>query len=296
MNRKLSGLKRAFEEVRTFISNFWSPIAGIIAIFYIVFNVSRYLASHGVYLSFLVFMFFFISIFVVCIFALLEVRRREQALHKVFPKLHEINHIYRDTLCKMFHKDILVRNTDRLHEEEITLRAVSQRIQKIFVVLIEDNDCVVTIKLIINRENKTRYCFTYTRHEEICIRDNEAQMEYEINGPKGKKNTAFDKALLDTAPNMCSHFFSPNLDEEQGYENQRDNYREYYNSAIVVPIRFINSKSDDKGFLSIDTKKTDALNGDYHVYLLSALADQMYNFISLMRKEYVVNNQNMEEK
>lgn len=48
---------------------------------------------------------------------------------------------------------------------------------------------------------------------------------------------------------------------------------------------------DDVGYLCLDTMSQNRLNGTYHVQLMAAFADQMYNFISLMRGKYVVNVQ-----
>jgi hypothetical protein len=78
------------------------------------------------------------------------------------------------------------------------------------------------------------------------------------------------------------------------YRNERQDWKNFYRSAIVVPIRFVNRPavgpvvSDDIGFLSVDTKSTHRLNDDYHLEYLAGLADQMYNFMSLMRGKYAV--------
>jgi len=47
-------------------------------------------------------------------------------------------------------------------------------------------------------------------------------------------------------------------------------------------------QSQDLGFLCVDTLSRNRLNEGYHVELMSAFADQMYNFLSLMRGRYTV--------
>lgn len=111
-------------------------------------------------------------------------------------------------------------------------------------------------------------------------------------------NTAFDKALeIKHNFGECSHFFSANLQKEKEYTNERGkkSWLQMYKSAIVVPVRALRLSEDNQvldrdevGFLTIDTLYPYKLNGDYHVHLMASFADQMYNFISLMRGKYSI--------
>ena len=135
------------------------------------------------------------------------------------------------------------------------------------------------------------FCATYQRSEENCERDAWSPKEFEV---KTGLNTAFDRALI-YAPAKISHFHSPDLTKEKDYRNQRDNWSHIYQSAIVVPIRCIDhskvgtkNESDDLGFLCIDTLSTNRLNDTWHIELMASFADQMYNFVSLMRGRYAL--------
>ena len=239
----------------------------------------------------------FFSIFLGIGFYSFRVRQRERALCDGFKRIHKINHDYRDALYRMFQAEQPV--TDKQHliqAEEHTLRAVCQQIKEIYEGLI-GKPCMVTIKLITKESNNSRFCSTYVRSEENCERDRFRTQKYVI----GKwVNTAFDKALIPDEKSGCAHFFSPDLTKENNYNNERQHWEIYYRSAIVVPIRAVKQgdrgnpddyDNVDVGFLCLDTMSQNRLNGTYHVQLMAAFADQMYNFISLMRGKYVVNVQ-----
>jgi hypothetical protein len=146
----------------------------------------------------------------------------------------------------------------------------------------------VTVKLITQVDGKT-FCATHERSEENCPRDIAKPRQFELNTGA---NTAFDKALM-YANGMISHFHSDDLTKEEAYRNQRDHWSDFYQNTIVVPIRFVDlaklgnkDASSDIGFLCVDTLSPNRLNNTWHVELLAAFADQMYNFMSLMRGEY----------
>ena len=83
--------------------------------------------------------------------------------------------------------------------------------------------------------------------------------------------------------------------QEKTYRNQRDHWSDFYQNVIIVPIRSVDilklgnkekDASNDIGFLCVDTQSINRLNNTWHLELLAAFADQMYNFMSLMRGEY----------
>lgn len=84
-------------------------------------------------------------------------------------------------------------------------------------------------------------------------------------------------------------------DEGEQYKNQRQEYPRFYRSAIVVPFRGHNKgregtdqEYDLVGYLCVDTKSVNWLNDGYHLQIMMSLANQMYNFMSLMRGKYTV--------
>ncbi|MFZ4526656.1 MAG: hypothetical protein ACOYOE_14295 [Chlorobium sp.] len=95
-----------------------------------------------------------------------------------------------------------------------------------------------------------------------------------------------------------SHFWSADLTEEKDYFNDRKDFIKFYKRVIVVPVRFVVSVkgsehpvTDDVGFISVDTKETYRLNEDSHVQLLASFADQVYNYLSILRGKYQINQQ-----
>lgn len=222
-----------------------------------------------------------------------RVRQENNALRRAIDTIHKINHDYRDVLSKVFGgKQPITDPEARIVElERATLQAVCQSTAKIFNSFTHA-DCMVTVKLIDKDGDGRLSCGTYARSQSNCERDRVEPSSFAINAGQ---NTAFDEAIR-FSPGRISHFHSYDLTDLQktdDYRNQRPNWERYYKSAIVVPIRYLNPQragmpdaSDDIGFLCVDTKSTYRLNDEHHLHLLAALADQMYNFMSLMRGKY----------
>lgn len=239
-------------------------------------------------------LYFAISLLVLLagIFYSLKVRSENVALRDIAFTFNEINHIYRDSLKDMFGgNDPIYNPEDLLAEEERVLRSVCQRIENIFI-RVTNRNCMVTIKLLLKECDGRYFAHTYVRSLEKSGRDKPERKKYEVGTGA---NTAFDKALQKRPDGIPSHFFSPDLTKEEGYFNERQHYDKLYRSAIVVPIRGVNKgkegtneEYDMIGFLCVDTRSTHRLNGGYHLQMVSSLAGQMYNFMSLMRGKYTV--------
>ncbi|MEA3369537.1 MAG: hypothetical protein U9Q24_04220 [Candidatus Ratteibacteria bacterium] len=277
------------ERLYDIASSPWSVLAGTIAsVLSFCWLVYEKLISQKPGLLSLMVFFLCIAFFLIAGIYSAVIRRKVQAFQAAMYKIHRINHGYRDVLRAMFHRHNPITDRSQLVvAEEKTLRSVCQKICSIYEGLI-GRPCLATVKLITKESNGKRYCSTYIRSEENCERDNDP-MQYEI----GKLlNTAFDQALLPSNLGLCSHFFSADLTKERNYNNQRQHWQRYYRSTIVVPIRSVAQDStdtaDDVAFLCIDTMSQNRLNERYHLQLLAGFADQMYNFISLMRGKYKV--------
>lgn len=231
-------------------------------------------------------------VLVFLIYYSLQIRLENAALKDIASTFNEINRLYRESLRDAFGEGSAVTREDLLGEEEKVLRSVCQRIENIFVRVTYKN-CMVTVKLLVGTEAGNpgnphmRYVAeTYVRSEEGCVRDTPKKEKYEVNTGK---NTAFDAALGVKPDGVPRHFFSPDLTKEKDYSNQRNNYLEFYRSALIVPIGC--SKGETGGYraiglLCVDTKSTHRLNSGYHLQMLLSLAGQMYDYISLMRGEY----------
>ncbi len=222
----------------------------------------------------------------------LSIRTENLALRKIAATFNEINHLYRDSLKSMFGGNNPVCNTeDLLSEEEQVLRSVCQRIENIFI-QVTGRECMVTLKLVIKNDNGKYYAHTYVRSLENCVRDKPERKKYEVGTGA---NTAFDHSIQKRPDGSPSHYYSPDLTKEENYSNERQHYSKLYRSSIVVPIRGVNKgkegtdeEYDMIGYLCVDTKSTHRLNEGYHLQMMSSLAGQMYNFMSLMRGKYTV--------
>lgn len=223
----------------------------------------------------------------------LFVRQENDALRDMAYQLHRINHDYRDVLHRTFAGNAPRTSRTELVAMEIeALKCVTKRIERIFVSLLRGRSCTVTVKLITNHTSGRRVAKTYVRSEDDCTRDVGPPFEYDLGT---NQNTAFDTALRLPEPNKCSHFHCGDLTKLANYNNQRPQWTNFYRSSIVVPIRFLDGQrvgqydqSQDLGFLCVDTLSRNWLNDGYHVELLASFADQMYNFLSLMRGRYTV--------
>jgi hypothetical protein len=218
-----------------------------------------------------------------------RVRNENASLKSLAGHIHRVNHIYRDVLHACFDAASPVTNRNELLlQERGTIRSVCQRIQSMFSRLI-CRDCLVTVKLMTRDGNGNEYCTTYERSQDKCERDRDGIKAFEVGTGR---NTAFDEALRMRHDGQCSHFFCSDLTRRRGdYSNQRQHWDQFYRATIVVPIRNPRSlqdidDSDDLGFLCVDTMSRNRLDDGYHVELLAAFADQMYNFFSLMRGSY----------
>ena len=214
--------------------------------------------------------------------------RDNRALRDVAEHFRQINSLYRDKLFALFHfTNPLTRREELIETEKSTVRAVCQKIAKIYS-NIAAKDCLVTVKLLTQEGNDT-YVTTYARSEDDSERDKADPKKFDVGH---NQNTAFDMAARDDTTGSIPCFHSANLLKHKNYNNQRPNWQRFYKSAIVVPIRCPagtqGRKREDLGFLCVDSKSKNRLNGDHHVVMLASLADQMYNFMSLMRGNYTV--------
>ncbi len=220
--------------------------------------------------------------------------RENQRLTKCAYNLRDVNYIYRQSL---YHALSVTGNglnpEEMLLIERDILSKVCHQIASIFSRCI-GKDCVVTVKLLtrekVGGEERVPCCFTWARSEIAIERDHgEAPRLYAV-----EKNTAFGVALRRREA-QPPHFFSADLgrlEREGRYANERPGWKRLYRSAIVVPIRHApenianDAVEDVIGFLCLDTRSTNRLNNTYHVHLLTSFADQMFNFLSLMRRRY----------
>lgn len=207
------------------------------------------------------------------------------------PFFHEINHAYRDYLAEnIIHNESPPKGIDDfIAGEKALVHSVAANMADIFSLLARHR-CVVTVKLCKSQKNKD-YCYTYTRSETNSPRDRERNRVFEIDPDK---NTGFYEARTRQNKAEYYRYFCNDLNKavaDQHYKNERAAFLGYYQSAIVVPIRFTpeqDFKTEKKqhkelGFLCVDCGSRNVFDEEVHVPLLAAFADQMYNFINLSR-------------
>jgi hypothetical protein len=243
-----------------------------------------------------------LSLLIICVFqgfvlfAIYRVFSENKRVVRSAYELHAINHEYRDALSGLFsvyeaaqQRGRRLKMDDLMLVERIVLERVCRRIADVFWTM-AGRKCVVTVKLMKQDENQLS-CFTWARSTHDVRRSDEPQRPFKVGTGD---NTAFDVARR---PRDCvsSHFYSGDLRalaKAGKYKNERTGWENLYNCAIIVPIRHvIDPKTEnvhELGFLCVDTMSSYRLNGTYHVELLAAFADQMYNFLSIMRHKYVL--------
>ncbi|GEM_PF-1351732 len=219
-----------------------------------------------------------------------RVRRSLLDFNRVPSHLHRVNHLYRNALsrvCGTLYPELRIDERTLEQEQLRTLTGVCSHIAQTYGLLV-GVECQTTIKLL-GQDEQGHYCETYARGSE-SERDDFSLKKYRVGTGE---NTGFDRALMLSDGTEPSHFWSPDLSKEKDYRNQRQRFEKWYRSTIVVPIRFVIPEkrgrkdcADDIGFLCVDTLSRNRLNNGSHVHLLASFADQMYNFISIMRRTY----------
>ncbi len=287
-------MKEQQKQINALATNPWfivfSALASIISFAWLLYDKAK---GESTSLSFILLIIFLLSLVAGYLYSLL-VRSENIALRSLSEIFCEINKLYRDKLRESFAKEAPNRNlVDLAAGEKDVLQAVCQRIENIFHTVTHRN-CMVTIKLVTDSNGKT-LAETYVRSQQLSERDRN-RSRYSVGTGR---NTAFDEAAKKRADGLPQHFFSANLLTEKGYSNERQHYERFYKSTLVVPIsgsnrgkEGTNQEFDLIGFLCVDTLVVNHLNDGYHLYMLTALATQMYDFISLMRGNYQVQVEN----
>ncbi len=217
----------------------------------------------------------------------LKVRGDNQIFEEIAKYFREINSLYRETLFQCFWEGSKALSIDeKLSSEKQALKAVCQIIARIFSKLLYGKECTVTVKLLTEEEGGISYATTYVRNYDSCERDVDDHRKYEVNTGR---NSGLDQALKNKPAGKLSYFHSADLSKEKEYSNQREDYINWYKSTIVVPIRCPRRGergTQNYGFLTIDTMTRHRLNNGHHVVMLTALAEQIFNFMALMRGDY----------
>lgn len=234
-----------------------------------------------------------VLLFAVTHFYSLKIRIDNQNLEEIAKYFRMINSAYRENLHNTFwNSGNSYSLDDRLRTEKETLRGVCQLISRIYSRLLYGKECTTTVKLLTEDEDNISFATQYVRSRNFSERDENDLEKYEVNTGR---NTGLDEALKVRPNGKLSYFHSADLSKEVGYENQRSNYNRWYKSAIIVPIRCPSKRGERNtrtyGILAVDTMTRHRLNNTHHIEMLTALSEQMFNFMALMRGDYQIQSE-----
>ena len=231
-------------------------------------------------------------------FGILLISRDFQRVRKSFSKVHDINHLYRDALATTSAKLLQLDGHKRAGEVNSILSEVEVNTIDRLVTIISEQ-----FQLLINRPVVVTF-WRLDNNGESCIEQETSANGVDATRPfraKKRFTVAYNSIFSDNRDKhgKCCHFFSPDIEmsaaEEAGYQDERPSYFQFYKSVLCVPIRFcwqIEGSSikgqDILGYLQVDTASRNRLNNVEHLYLLSAYADQLYNFLSLVRRNFIL--------
>jgi len=222
------------------------------------------------------------------LYGVLRIFTENTRLKAAFSEVHNLNHLYRQTLAGTSAKLLAIdsgneagRKTILLSAESDTIRSVVQIISSTFSLLI-GRKVVATIWLY---QKDIGSCTEYacSDSETSPIRNRVPRDFYDV-----AENDYFNLCL--DRNGSCCHFLENQVSkklERRAFKDQRNNAAEIYQAILVVPIRFVQGNQEDRiGFLQIDTKSRNRFNSVEHLFLLSAFADQLYNFLSIVRRNF----------
>lgn len=294
-----------FKQIERTANNYglqtWAAVATLIGFIVLIFDRSGLSPLGSISYFFIVIFVLFLSVSL--IIGIYIVHKENASLKRCADEIHQINHEYRNSLSDLFYVDKLPMTGNTTDDKEMlliekrTLTIICRKISNIFELLIRKK-CMVTVKLMSEEEGR-KYCFGWARSESGTVRDRYGEELFEINS---RLNNGFTEALKFAHTRPCN-FFSEDLlklDKEGKYHNGRKGWKDLYKSTIVVPIGRIIDLNDEKndyiGFLCVDTTSKKRLNNTYHLDYMAAFADQMYNYLSIMRKKYlIIDNMRHEE-
>jgi hypothetical protein len=216
-------------------------------------------------------------------------QRNSELFHIVSENIHNAHHLIRDALFDLEHADAgIVRERAKNTAKDLVnlLAGLLSKLTGCYVcvcIKIPEQFEGVTARSIDDLEGKNVLTFCRDR----------------INTP-GKRweqwyhslvdNSVFRDIILGKIP----YFTSADLEKEKDYTNMTPNWRQWYKTAIVVPIRRTVSHSDKGnpkyellGFLCADSLTTEAFGEkqiDDYAQLLMSVGDGLYLYFDEVRK------------
>lgn len=240
----------------------------------------------------------FFAILTLIIYGIVLITGNFRRLRDSFAKVHDVNHQYRNYLAATSAKLLMIDGGDRVIEAHQLLTKTEKEATAKVLRIISDQ-----FRLLINRD-VVATLWIHDPSSDAFIEQETSANGVDADRPfreleryRPKLNSIFCHNRKKKG--RCCHYYSADIaesaDSEDGYHDERPNYLEYYKSLLCVPIRFrVETDAGGKieedllGFLQVDTKSRNRLNDKEHLYLLAAYADQLYNFLSLVRRNFIL--------
>lgn len=198
--------------------------------------------------------------------------RSQKRLNRAVRPLLVITQLLRDSVSSAYQVDELHRI---LEIEQETLRKFCEHVKSVVMDMIQV-PCEVSIKLLTREDSKV---FVRTDASTAERRRQPVRERVELN-------SEYLIALRPHEGQRLAYFFSPDLTVERSYMNQNPHWRDLYRSVLVVPIRQVvegGERTEDIGFLSVDTTYPGRLNDGEHLRYLYYFADQLYIYLMTLR-------------
>jgi hypothetical protein len=309
---KKNHLLETIEEYLFSMLNIIAALASILGFFQI--NIS----SNGQNNNILKAIFLFLSIFFIVMIIILNYKNKT-SLTKFIWGFHELNHLLRDEYFSSWKKYQNCSNKEQISDIASTfchsIVNNTQRIVKDYI----GKEVSVSIKIIDNNQQKD-YAVDIENAEiyTLCRSDNTKQERARID--KQKKSTKIHDNidfLMVVSEKFEDSYFAinniKNFERNYIYFNTNNNWEEYYNATMVLPICLLKSTNDEQilseidslekkglknkkgvytdilGFLCIDSKDKHAfkgLKGTHVLNFMAAIADGLYIHIEKCRYYY----------
>ena len=160
------------------------------------------------------------------VYGLYRIYAENLAFRSCWEELHQINHYLRDEIAHISSAQPMEVKT-LLEKERFALDRVCQLIANIFVHL-TNKKCYACLSLV-DARNGESYVYLWSKSQINSLRKGNHTL-------KLSENTRFFKAN-DCSPCRTSFFYSPNLLGEAEYQDALPEWKSFYNSTIVVPLR-----------------------------------------------------------
>jgi hypothetical protein len=232
------------------------------------------------------------------LFGILLISGNFQRVKRSLAKIHDLNHLYRNTLAETSAKLLILDGATRDEDVKgLLARTEFETIDRVTSII------AAQFQLLFNRPVVVTF-WKYDDDQKACVEQETSANGTDSTRPFRQKERYLKRHNSVFCDNRdkkgkCCHFYSPDVSEtsgqEFGYQDERPNYLEFYKSVLCVPIRFCFQTRENEptiedlvGYLQVDTASRYRLNNAEHLYLLSAYADQLYNFLSLVRRNFIL--------